>query len=302
MQVLAPQVRQIQDGDVFRLFTDDPARLPLPQPLLLSLHAVLWQTIGSAGLGESSHKKRKRLQYSAANGDSDDYADDAGRKRIKRGTRRIGKTTDTPRQSGQQPPPAVAREGGSSTQEGGTQVTASVVVSAQDTLPSSGHTSPVASGTTDLWRANRNFMLGKVPGELDLSSNESSIESDDSGNSNDTESDHEQEDYDHWYDHSPIIYHVSQRKSESPCSGDGGSDFDSWLDDEEEELDHTTRNRDLGGDQCEIADVAVSGTGGNDYGSVGLLGWLFCCLGSALKVCARGGVMRSFTRVCRRVG
>lgn len=96
-QSLAPQARQIQHGDVFRLFTDDPTRFPLPHPFLLSLHAVLWEMIGSAGLGETGHDKRKRLHRPAAQGDSDDSDDDANskiRKRTKRGSRKDRKPKD----------------------------------------------------------------------------------------------------------------------------------------------------------------------------------------------------------------
>lgn len=117
---LAPQARQIQDGDVFRLFTDDPARLPLPHPFLLSLHAALWEIIGCAGLGKTGQGKRKRLRRripaAAADGDTDDSADDANataRKRNKRGSRKDRKTKQAP----QPPPPAQQPStGGPSTQ------------------------------------------------------------------------------------------------------------------------------------------------------------------------------------------
>lgn len=95
-QTLASQVRQIEDGSVFRLFTDDPKRLPLPHPLLLSLHALLWRMIGSSGLAETTGHKRKRLasrpykNLDTGRGDDDDDDDsnnnggDKG-KRVKRG-------------------------------------------------------------------------------------------------------------------------------------------------------------------------------------------------------------------------
>lgn len=96
VQTLAPRLRQIEDGDVFRLFTDDPKRLPLPHPFLLSLHALLWRMIGSAGLAETNANKRKRLTIprshhthetppDADDEDIDDDDDDGGRKRAKRG-------------------------------------------------------------------------------------------------------------------------------------------------------------------------------------------------------------------------
>lgn len=82
-QIVAQQLRQIEDGDVFRLFTDDAKRLPLPHPLLLSLYAFLWRMIDSAGLAETAGNKRKRLVASrpylnpdSRGGDDDDGDDD----------------------------------------------------------------------------------------------------------------------------------------------------------------------------------------------------------------------------------
>lgn len=126
-QTLASQVRQIEDGGVFRLFTDDPKRLPLPHPLLLSLHALLWRMIGSSGLAETTGQKRKRLAsrpyHNTDNGrgddDDDEDTNDGGDKgkRVKQGrghrgcsgsgsTRKGGKgdrgsAKDTGRNSGQ---------------------------------------------------------------------------------------------------------------------------------------------------------------------------------------------------------
>lgn len=52
--------RPITDRDVFRLWTNDPAEKPLPHPLLLSTHAMLWRMISAAGLGVTdAHKKRR---------------------------------------------------------------------------------------------------------------------------------------------------------------------------------------------------------------------------------------------------
>lgn len=94
-QSLAPQLRQIEDGDVFRLFTDDAKHLPLPHPFLLSLHALLWRMIGSSGLAETTGNKRKRLAAARPHqnpdtrgGDDGDEDDDDGAdhgKRVKRG-------------------------------------------------------------------------------------------------------------------------------------------------------------------------------------------------------------------------
>ncbi|KAL0631234.1 hypothetical protein Q9L58_009906 [Maublancomyces gigas] len=49
---LMTTMRPISIGDRFRVFTRDPVRYPLPHPLLISLHAMLWDMIASIGLGE----------------------------------------------------------------------------------------------------------------------------------------------------------------------------------------------------------------------------------------------------------
>lgn len=91
-----PDERRIEDGNKFRLCTDDPGRLPLPHPFLLSLHARLWSMIQSAGLAETIDRKRKRLDRACerpdANNDDglddgdddDDDAGDTGMKRVHR--------------------------------------------------------------------------------------------------------------------------------------------------------------------------------------------------------------------------
>lgn len=42
--------RQVEDKDVYRLSTKDPENYPLPHPLLLSTHALLWHMTTAAGL------------------------------------------------------------------------------------------------------------------------------------------------------------------------------------------------------------------------------------------------------------
>lgn len=94
-----PDERRIEDGHKFRLCTDDPGRLPLPHPFLLSLHARLWRMIQSAGLSETIDRKRKRLNRAServddGNDDNDDDEEDdasgAGRKRVHRPKTRSG--------------------------------------------------------------------------------------------------------------------------------------------------------------------------------------------------------------------
>lgn len=55
-------MRPMKIGDRFRLFTVDPVEYPLPHPLLLSLHAVLWEMISAAGLAEPDRAKANRLE------------------------------------------------------------------------------------------------------------------------------------------------------------------------------------------------------------------------------------------------
>lgn len=96
-----PDERRIEDGNRFRLCTDNPGRLPLPHPFLLSLHARLWGMIQSAGLAETIDRKRKRLDRACERAgddnddgdDDDDDASDAGRKRIYRTKGRSGTRT-----------------------------------------------------------------------------------------------------------------------------------------------------------------------------------------------------------------
>lgn len=58
---LMGSVRPISIGDRFRLFTRNPARQPLPHPLLLSLHCMLWDMIAGAVLGETARAKQVRV-------------------------------------------------------------------------------------------------------------------------------------------------------------------------------------------------------------------------------------------------
>lgn len=96
--VTLPGERRIEDGHKFRLCTDDPKRLPLPHPFLLSLHARLWSMIQSAGLAETVDRKRKRLDKACEPPDDDDDDDDSeddsrdgARKRVNRMKRRLAK-------------------------------------------------------------------------------------------------------------------------------------------------------------------------------------------------------------------
>lgn len=89
--------RIIDDGNLFRLFTNDPEKYPLPHPLLLDLHGMLWRMISAAGMIEGTIAKKRRFADSAAAGpdDDDDNADGGDLRR----TSRAGSRSDrgTPR-------------------------------------------------------------------------------------------------------------------------------------------------------------------------------------------------------------
>lgn len=67
MHYCRSRLRQIQDGDRFRLFTNDPVTCPLPHPLLLELHSRLWNIIACSGIGTTA-KDRKNHEVSIKSG------------------------------------------------------------------------------------------------------------------------------------------------------------------------------------------------------------------------------------------
>jgi len=54
-------VRSICNHDRFRFYTTDPKKYPLPHPLLLELHHMLWGMIAAAGLGETNSARKARV-------------------------------------------------------------------------------------------------------------------------------------------------------------------------------------------------------------------------------------------------
>lgn len=76
--------RNIADGDVFRLWTNDPVGRPLPHPLLLSTHAMLWRMICAAGLGTSDARKKRRILGAGGIDEGDPDRHPRGKKQIKR--------------------------------------------------------------------------------------------------------------------------------------------------------------------------------------------------------------------------
>lgn len=69
--------RAVADGDRFRLFTNDPDQHPLPHPLLLGIHTMLWRMIATAGMAETTHARKRRHV---------DAVDGTGPKRARRGS------------------------------------------------------------------------------------------------------------------------------------------------------------------------------------------------------------------------
>lgn len=56
-----PGLRNVGDGDVFRLFTTDPVRYPLPHPLLLQLHSSLWNMLACSGINQTGTERDRRM-------------------------------------------------------------------------------------------------------------------------------------------------------------------------------------------------------------------------------------------------
>lgn len=55
-----PGLRNVRDGDMFRLFTTDPEQFPLPHPALLELHARLWNMLANSGLSQTAVERDRR--------------------------------------------------------------------------------------------------------------------------------------------------------------------------------------------------------------------------------------------------
>lgn len=58
--------RQVGHGDCFRLWTSNKEACPLPHPLLLELHSMLWGMIAAAGMAEPRKGGMKRTHRDAA--------------------------------------------------------------------------------------------------------------------------------------------------------------------------------------------------------------------------------------------
>lgn len=62
--VLAPvrdgPPRAIQNGDEFRLFTNDPVNYPLPHPLTFRLHGMIWRMMASTGIADWQTTNNRR--------------------------------------------------------------------------------------------------------------------------------------------------------------------------------------------------------------------------------------------------
>lgn len=92
---LLDDARRMETGDRFRLFTRDPERYPLPHPLLLYLHAMLWEMVASSGLQETARAR----QAAPVSGPSDARRGRRGPLRARSQPR----GSQTPRSAGQPP-------------------------------------------------------------------------------------------------------------------------------------------------------------------------------------------------------
>lgn len=76
-------VRPIDDGDLFRLFTNNPGLCPLPHPLLFQIRNMLWDMVESSGMaGTAKNLKRRWVDAVGEFGDND-LDGGAGRRRVK---------------------------------------------------------------------------------------------------------------------------------------------------------------------------------------------------------------------------
>lgn len=89
-------LRSIQNRDVFRFFTPQPAEYPLTHPLLLSLHNMFWLMIESSGLTETARVKGARL------GSVDGGSRPAGGRDSRGSNRRSIPRTPTEKKSGKE--------------------------------------------------------------------------------------------------------------------------------------------------------------------------------------------------------
>lgn len=104
--------RTLTSGDRFRLFTPDTERYPLPHPLLLSLHARLWEMIAASGLSETAKLRltnapavapRGRGMPRGSGGGSSDWSRltrGSGPRRDSENTSRAGSSSGTPSRGG----------------------------------------------------------------------------------------------------------------------------------------------------------------------------------------------------------
>lgn len=100
---VAAGMRQIEDGDAFTLWTNDPRKYPLPHPLLLSVHEMLWRMVDAVGLGTTAALKKRRAVSLEHGGESDGESDDGGIHPLKKRVNHGPKTAKTPPATSQNP-------------------------------------------------------------------------------------------------------------------------------------------------------------------------------------------------------
>ncbi|KAL0635448.1 hypothetical protein Q9L58_005579 [Maublancomyces gigas] len=77
--------RAVNEGDRFRLFTNNPEKQPLPQPLLLGVRTMLWRMIATAGMAGTTLSKKRR-HVDSVDGSSPKHAKRGSGRGKRRGT------------------------------------------------------------------------------------------------------------------------------------------------------------------------------------------------------------------------
>lgn len=81
-------VREIADRDLYRIFTNNPAVNPLPHPLLLEIHGMLWRMMATVGMSSTRRATKRRYSELVSVDDGQDLP--RSRQRGSAGSRKHG--------------------------------------------------------------------------------------------------------------------------------------------------------------------------------------------------------------------
>lgn len=105
--------REIADRDLYRIFTNNPAVNPLPHPLLLEIHGMLWRMMATAGMSSTKQATKRRYSELVSIDDNPELPRSGPRGSAgphkRRGTSRTG--TDSRRGNDQSPEEATETAG-----------------------------------------------------------------------------------------------------------------------------------------------------------------------------------------------